>query len=725
MSSFIEYEDKKLEKKIKEKFGNSYGDFQPILVDILLKRKFVFGFSDEHIIREAEKILNNTSLIQYSEDSSVPNCNGAHCNQSRMLVIMANSNVENLYKIVVHEIFHALSSRIIDSNENEFDISLPNVEKKEIEQKYTSDYETGIYKMREPRKGEPRYIGELYKQDGVFSNETMEAFNERTANLFYNGGFFGYLNITFFPHLLSAVLGLCERDMLKAGNDSSRVFLKKIYSLFPENQKNTIDQCIEKMGKQVDTIYIAKAMAECVGYRHKGKKELNASIEGVNNVAYELFELQVKNDKRELSDELIGELVCRYNGIDKSIIDAENTNEPYVNKKCKQKVEARKKESFRMVRDFFMLNKLKDLVSDKEKLAQYQILLKTGNIEELSKQILDDNPNVNIQSIYDSFDDYIEKKEYENCKYYQDIKEKDFFNGKIWDNTKVNEMLMDLLRKSEINKSQKKSSEIITLPDIKDIMSDNTISARKYAELEELNNKFKFYKTYCSYHIKTILSSYSMVYASKNYSNETMYMLKKYHDELLKFAESKQYQDRQGINTGKIFDTVNGIQKSKVKMEKVINGIFKRGIFTEQQVNDLMQDLEKKDNILINRMYNLYGQQKFYEKNGYIPERYAQDDSADYMGYYNAEEFEKEQKKYNSFINSIMRKLNLHKNKKNHKNIELPEGMHVDTISDNRKKYIESLRAPHQNSEELVQRNEQVYNIEKKNNREQDTDINR
>lgn len=116
MKSIINYYDDNLAGLIKEKLGNKYGDFQPIIIDVLLRRKYAFHYSNEQCLKEVDRFIDNCEFIAFKE---LKNAGGyAYYFERKIEINSKIRDIAYLYGTIAHEISHILSYHFIENNEN-------------------------------------------------------------------------------------------------------------------------------------------------------------------------------------------------------------------------------------------------------------------------------------------------------------------------------------------------------------------------------------------------------------------------------------------------------------------------------------------------------------------------------------------------------------------------------------------------------------------------------
>lgn len=660
MKKIIDYSNNELEKKIKSEFGESYGTFQPIIVDLLLKRNYVLGLTEEQSIAEARRFMDNVGSIQYGKLYLMSGAIAFYSPKQRKIAFQPNRDTQYVYGILVHEIFHVLGSRIIDEDGNEKNLSFNNIEKKVCEDRYSVGFEISNWRFRELKREEFEKfedIGDNGKTLGVTGSLTMETINEDTARLFYNRSGVGYKSTSFFPYVLASAIGASNIELLKAGNSSLQNFLDMTYSHFPQNKKAEVDSYLTMLdaklkGVHNGDVYISMAL-DMLAFKEikELRNNFNKDFEGLFNTAYSMFEFQIENDERGISDEFVAEMAVRYKRIEKELLNAQKIHKYNISKNCKKNIKLAQLEVLQTIGGLYIFNKIKHQIKDKSLLKEYENTVKSGKIEQFSQMLLQDFPNENLEKGYSEFAEYMEEKDFEKSEYYKNLVEKDMFNGKVWNMEEVWEMMENCLEMDKGN-SKKKNFK---LPGIKDVLNDKSITESRYEELEDKNEYFLFYKNYC----KGLIGNINCLdaFVKNDMQDEIIYNFKKYYSELMQYTNFKQYKTDKGIDIDKVFDTFKGVQFSKTEIKNIVKEFSRRGFLTEEHVKNMFDYFDEKNNSVEEKMYELYALDKYYKTNGLM---IGQSDiqQNEIMHYFDKDEFDSEMKKHYSLTGKIARKLN-------------------------------------------------------------------
>lgn len=611
MKNFINYRNEELEEKLKDILGTTYGIFQPLFIDLILKRKEVFNLSDEEAIREMEVIKHNVQWIQYSklEVSGY----AYYDYKTKRIRIDPSVKKEDLYGTIIHEILHALSTKVIDEDQTELDISPENLEKTESKESESAALEIGIWKHRKYRREDLVFnLVEGGKTLGLFGERFMETINEATARLFFSREGVGYPNRIFYVNAFVAMVGSSKVELFKEGNQSLQKFLDKIYENFPSDMKEQVNAYITNINENFNLYTYYSALIDSVRKSgsfitaYRMKKEIGKQFEGLHNNTCEMLELQIANDKREINDEYIGEIATRYKMIEQSFMEQGKSQERNISEKYKGAIALKQQEVLQTLCGLYVFNIIKGKLTDEDILKQYEDMSRSGKVEELADRIKKDFPDVNLEEIYNSFQKYMENRRYEECNYYKTIFQKDNFGGKKWNDEETDKMMESILDKCTENEKGKHKDVERRLPSIKDVLNDKSLKKSQYQKLEEESERYCFYKQYCLDFLGYLLNGGANNFYTELFQNEVTYVLKEYYMELLQYTESYKYQDEKGIDIKKIYDTINGIELSNTKMKDIVEELLQNGIFSDTQTSELISYFEERKTSAIERIYRVY-----------------------------------------------------------------------------------------------------------------------
>lgn len=246
----VEYIDcySKSLQSIIDKYINSdkYGKFTPIISEIFQRFAYYFEYNDSEMENKIVNFTNNVKDIQFISEKalrkSVNNVTvGSYSIADKIIIlnldsihmkrklldyfnrnqifkdrVMDEENIDRViaievYNILAHEIYHAISKNGKNFGLLEYDINNT-------------------------------------KRNGIALNEIITEVASSTTSLNVNEYCFinnkkptyGYDKITFFTRMLSDVIGVSEKEILKAGIKGREHFDNLIYSQFPEENHDDV-----------------------------------------------------------------------------------------------------------------------------------------------------------------------------------------------------------------------------------------------------------------------------------------------------------------------------------------------------------------------------------------------------------------------------------------------------------------------------------------------------
>ena len=216
---------------------DKFGTFTPLIYDILLRRAYTFEQSDEDIIRDAKKVMENISKIefarkdQFSDDIYIL---GHYNLRNGILQLNVDSyeryyDRDRLYKTLTHEVYHAIAT---DRSDPEH-------------------LHTGL---------------QFYNKKGLCGRIYNEIFNESAAYLAAanpsdiqkkSGYHLGtsYDKVLFFAPLLVTIFGLSEKELYKEGITNRDRFYEFLSSKLPEDKRHDLIKSLVDIEIQLRTIF--------------------------------------------------------------------------------------------------------------------------------------------------------------------------------------------------------------------------------------------------------------------------------------------------------------------------------------------------------------------------------------------------------------------------------------------------------------------------------------
>lgn len=433
--------DKMLSKYITREV---YGDFTVILRDIFQRRAYEFGFSEEHMEKEASNFINKVKSIGFvpKEEMSSETAMGVYSSRE--------SNIK------INQDWYLNYTKGL----SEFDYG-------------TKMFETLTHEVYHGITDIGSQLGLMYVKNNEWRGAALnEVFTETAANRAsmprgakeaeqYRSDTDGYPDITFVANLLAASIGTSEKELLKAGAQNRTQLIEVFASKFPSGKPLTeANKLFEKMESSLDIIYnvrYSKESQKTQEERDVDAQLLEGALSTLYGTAFELASHQIAHDKKDISSNYVGELTYRYSKMEKIMEDSLNLFEAWKNitPQIKSKVYV-KAEPFR--------KKLADRVIGVDTIQRASHRITNPNdLETLSKSAKQGKLALN----------FIALKKYrinlgkstsesvssitEDLEQYNHVMEEDFDNGKVWDNTDVSTVMKkifiaDMERKGLIHK---------------------------------------------------------------------------------------------------------------------------------------------------------------------------------------------------------------------------------------------------------------------------------
>lgn len=281
-----------------------YGDFSEILVDIFQRRVYEYRLTDEELkddlktfVKRVQKIqivpkdffdgkgasawyLANNKKIEISDELFKEFSERFSGDKTRI--------GKEFYAVFAHEVYHAVSHK--------------------------KDDEIGL-SVRIPFQKNPANLVMNEAFTEVASSRTIYRRDENHLDLCTNP-VSGYNVVTFAPNLLANAIGVSEREILKAGMQGNKSLEKLMCSRFPEDKKQDVKNLLNKFELHLQAYYkilIDDKFARTV----RGKDLFKHQICEITKSVYGLNYLQMSNDKREITEELLDEFSFRNENISK------------------------------------------------------------------------------------------------------------------------------------------------------------------------------------------------------------------------------------------------------------------------------------------------------------------------------------------------------------------------------------------------------------------------
>lgn len=434
----IDYSNSLLEKNLTAMLGDKFYPMQPLLIDILLKRAYVFKLTNEESFMEAKRLMDNVDRFEFIKDeySSVGGC--FYPDRRKVTINMDLAKTyKAFYRTLTHELFHVLSTHIkyYDSEMNKEVIE--NCTKENLQKDAQKTLCSGI--LEDPPRDDSYKVG------------IMEAFNETATSLIvndsrdvYTSKHKAYHSITFIPHLLSAAIGTSDRELIYAGIQSAYKLNEIVTSRLREKQDierakiitGSLSTTVEYLH---DFLIGNKPQASFSKVTEYKKSILEATICNT----YLMAQLQVNKDNREISSDFLNELIVRYNKMDKVALTAVRQNF-FLNYDKFEQIKGCKNEMMNEIFGVYVIKELKGKITDNDILERYTKCAKEGKIYELSDE-LKAKFNIDLQgNLQNKFQEYIASEKWKDCEYYRKLEKEDINDNKKWNQEKDDKLAKDI-----------------------------------------------------------------------------------------------------------------------------------------------------------------------------------------------------------------------------------------------------------------------------------------
>ena len=469
MKNKIDYYDSNLANLIKQKLGNKYGSFQPIVIDVLLRRKYVFKYSNEQCLKETDRFIDNCEYISFKK---MDDARGKAYPTLRKIEIDKSDNISSLYGTIAHEMSHILSYHFIEHNKKgervEHNISKENLKK--FERKL--NLATGA-----------RTLDTDYKQVSIYGTAIMESLIEASSAILYKKRTSvyksnieeGYSIISeLIPRLLSAGVGVSDLDIIVSGVHSENELTQTLARNFKNHDLSLAQQDIELLNDAASMmhkiLYTNRQRFLNVFLTKNDTHLMKSAIKEAGVAAYRLACHQIESDDRPISDELILELTTRYEKINQSIEQCEKNLSEYSlipsKKNIFPEVIYLKQMMMNKIYGMYLVNLYKKNIKSIDSLKTITELAKQGKINEL-EIFLGNHISIKKEIIYKAKKNFLlnlRKMEKNKANpYLKKLEHDDLLDDKQWDNKSIFKVL------KRVSKPKLKKELTIT-PNINDIV---------------------------------------------------------------------------------------------------------------------------------------------------------------------------------------------------------------------------------------------------------------
>ena len=458
MSEFIDYYDAELYRLLDEKMNGKFGDFSPIIIDILLRKKYVYRYTNEKCLMEAEKMIDNCKEIVFKiiEDPVL----GQSYHTGRLIEIGYIKKMDKLFSTINHEITHQLSYQITNQDGSEtYNLTEENIKR------FHNDGDKYI------TCGVETYDNEL-NNISIYGTGLMESLNEAASaillskreNVYFSNIEYGYSLISkIIPRLLSAGAGVSDLDVIVSGITSEKEFTKTLGTNFKDHNLSPALQDIKKINdattilhkvlynkdKNKATYFFMKPLY-AIKKHYEHAVLIRQATKELGNATFDFACHQIEADERPITDELILELTTRYKKINQTLIHSASIYADYLF--FTPTSSPKKIDMLDRIYCMYLVNQYKSEImkNSPEGIDNISLLAKQGKVQDV-ESFLKNTLNIDLEKDRTSkshFSRNLKKmeKEKENpylAKLYHD----DLLDGKSWDNSEIFERL------KKINKS--------------------------------------------------------------------------------------------------------------------------------------------------------------------------------------------------------------------------------------------------------------------------------
>ena len=291
---FKDCHNEELQKKLDKIITKAkYGGYKPIIDEVFQRRAYEFGDLPEFDIdKEIKTFAKNVRSISTSSKMNFAGRYKKGLISGKIIInkeLLQRFSPEELLEIFTHEVGHAITSR------NKKDMGLHN-----------------RVSFRELMKRELNEVRGKKSEEIIDGSALDEVFVENTATrLVYSGDAnnfdvkgSSYTSISFVPSMLAAALGMSEKELLYAGNQSRDIFMQKILERFPEAKRVQAQEKMKTFELNLENMY------ECL-FQTGTKYGIPQMLGKTMNSIFDIANLHMASDTRNVSSEVMVELIYR------------------------------------------------------------------------------------------------------------------------------------------------------------------------------------------------------------------------------------------------------------------------------------------------------------------------------------------------------------------------------------------------------------------------------
>lgn len=301
-TQFKQYKNDKLLSLVQSLIPNDkYGEFTPLIHEIVMRRSYTFNLTEEQITHDIENLLNNCKTIQFSNNFKKNSTLGRITLSKKLLEIndgafSKNTDYEKMYETLTHEVYHAMSAKRTTNNK----------------------IYTGLQFFDEKGNKSGTPLNEVFNEAAADLASYSRTSNDE-SNYFHKTK--AYPNITFVVPLLAASLGVTEKEMIKAGISSRDELIEFMSSKIPENEREDFLFSFEKFEFQLDSLKKFTDMTKAE-LTEDDKRNIENAYTEIGNFSFNTLYASLINDNRPLTKEVQEEFEYRRDAVSEIISNA-------------------------------------------------------------------------------------------------------------------------------------------------------------------------------------------------------------------------------------------------------------------------------------------------------------------------------------------------------------------------------------------------------------------
>lgn len=435
---YKEYYNKELENILKKYISKRrYGEFAEVLEDIFQRRAYEYDFSESEIENQVQNFVKNVRKIKFAPQKKFTSAEvpmhysyGKHkieLNRDYFIKTEEHFPPEvlgiRLYSMLSHEVYHAIA--------------------------HTSKGIGLSYYNLKNGQWEGSALDEVVTEVAAFrtNHNKSDEFDTTTK---------GYQEITFSANLLATVLGTTEKEFLKNGISNRAEFMNYFNSRFSneEDAQYAKTAHLDKFEQSLNILYnleYEKQLGKEESLSEDAKNELKTTaLSSLYESCYELFSFQISSDKMNTSPKYVSEVLYRFYRMRTIMEDSKQRF--FFNAFLKgleenslqvsDVIENSGKGLIDKIVAMYEISQSFDTFSDYGSYYEQFESAKKGMSPEKRKSLSEkygiEIPNNSEETFYHMLALGVD------TEYREFIKREDFDNDRIWDNTRVSELMRNI-----------------------------------------------------------------------------------------------------------------------------------------------------------------------------------------------------------------------------------------------------------------------------------------